>query len=122
MEAKKLAAPILRLGLAAVVVWFGASQINNPNAWTSMVPEWAVSLSHLSALTIVHLNGWFEIIAASLIAIGIGTRWIALLISLHLFVITADLGASAIGVRDFGLSVATLAIALHGTDDWCLLN
>jgi hypothetical protein len=41
---------------------------------------------------------------------GIWTRWAALLLALHLAVITFDIGLSAIGVRDFGLTVATLAL------------
>ncbi len=117
---KSLAPTVLRLGLAAVMVWFGASQFNNPNAWTSLVPSWATDLSGMSALTIVHLNAVFELIAGALVAVGFGTRWLALLLSAHLFVITLDLGASAVGVRDFGLSLGLFAVALYGTDDYCI--
>jgi uncharacterized membrane protein YphA (DoxX/SURF4 family) len=112
---------LLRLGLAAVMLWFGFSQLQNPNAWTSLVPDWALSLSHVTALTFVFMNGAFEVIAGSLIALGVLTRPLGLLLAIHLFVITADLGASAIGVRDFGLSIAMLVVAMNGSDEFSLL-
>ena len=40
---------------------------------------------------------------------------------LHLLVIASDLGISPIGVRDFGLAFATLALALQGEDKWCVM-
>lgn len=113
---------VLRLGLAAVYVWFGVSQLVNSNAWTGLVAGWATGLSGMSALTIVHMNGWFEIVAGTLLAVGMYVRIVAGLLFLHLLVIVSHLGATAIGVRDFGLSMATLAIALQG-DDWlCCLR
>ncbi|MCX6781184.1 MAG: DoxX family membrane protein [Candidatus Magasanikbacteria bacterium] len=111
---------VLRLGLAAVMIWFGASQLNNPNAWTSLVPNWALSLSGMSALTVVYTNGFFEIIAGAMIAFGFWSRWAALFLALHLLVITADLGVNDIGIRDFGLSIALLAIAINETDAYCI--
>jgi len=110
---------VLRLGLAAVYAWFGVSQLTNPNAWTGLVPGWATALSGLNTLTIVHLNGWFELLAALAIGIGVYVRPIAALLFLHLVVITTHLGLNAIGVRDFGLSISTLAVALFDTDRYC---
>lgn len=107
---------VLRLGLTAVVAWFGASQLSHPSMWMGIVPQWAVSLSHLSTLTIVHINGWFEIVAALLLGIGLLTRWVALVLCLHLFVIALSFGMTAVGVRDFGLSFSLLATAMFGAD------
>lgn len=112
---------VLRLGLAAVVAWFGISQISDTESWADIVPAWAVSYSHLSALTIVHLNGWFEVVAAALLALGVGVRWVGLLLSLHLLVIASDFGLSSpTGVRDFGLAIALLSIFFAGQDQYCL--
>ena len=110
---------VLRLGLAAVVAWFGTSQLVNPNSWVNVVPAWAADISGLSKLTIIHLNGWFEIITALLLALGVCVRWVALVLSVHLFVITIGFGASATGVRDFGLSMALLSIFFAGQDKHC---
>jgi len=110
---------VLRLALAAVYVWFGVSQIINSNAWTALVPSWATGLSGMSALTVVHVNGWFELVAATLLAMGISVRIIAGVLFVHLLIITTHLGATAIGVRDFGLSFASLAVSLFGEDFLC---
>ncbi len=121
-KASRYAPVVLRLGLVAVYIWFGVSQIVNSNAWTGLVPGWATGLSGMSAGTIVQFNGWFELVAGTLLAVGIYVRIVAGLLFLHLLVIVSHLGATAIGVRDFGLSMATLAIVLHG-DDWlCCLR
>lgn len=123
MNSQKLSsiAPVvLRLSLAGVFMWFGISQIVNAGAWTSLVPEWATGIFGMTSVTIVNLNGVFEIIAAMMLAIGIYVRPVATLLAIHLFVITTHLGINAIGVRDFGLSFATLAVALLGTDKYCV--
>lgn len=115
-----LAPTVLRVALSAVYLWFGFSQILNSQAWTAFIPEWAVALSGLEALTVVHLNGVFEIVAGFLLVFGVAVRPVATLLFLHLAVITFDLGWGPIGVRDFGLSFATLAVALYGPDAYSL--
>ncbi len=120
MKAQSYAPIVLRLALAAVFAWFGTSQWLNPSMWVGIVPSWATGLSGMSASTIVHLNGTFEIIAALLLAVGVWVRWVALLLALHLFVIAANFGFTSIGIRDFGLSFSTLAVSLFGGDDWSL--
>lgn len=102
---------VLRLGLATLFLWFGFSQLLDGVNWVSWVPEWAVSLLHIPPAMIVLLNGAFEVVAGGLLALNLFTRWAALALALHLAVITFDIGANAIGVRDFGLTFATLALA-----------
>lgn len=109
---------ILRLAMTAVFVWFGVSQILNTGPWVSLVPSWATGFG-LNAVDVVHLNGAFELILALLLGTGFYVRWVAGLLANHLFVITTGLGLSATGVRDFGLSFATLAIAFFGNDKYC---
>lgn len=107
---------ILRLGLAAVFLWFGFSQLIDGISWVGWVPGWAVELLHLPPAMIVLGNGGVEVVLGALLAMGVWTRWAALLLALHLAVITFDIGLTAIGVRDFGLTVATLALAFLGED------
>lgn len=113
---------VLRLALTAVFLWFGTSQLLNTNMWIGLVPVWATSLSGMSAVTIVHMNGVFEVIAGVLLALGVFVRLIAILLFAHLLVITSHLGLTPVGVRDFGLSFATLALALFGDDMYCLTH
>lgn len=103
---------VLRLALASVFLWFGFSQLFNSLAWVGIVPEWAVNLLHMPPAFIVLGNGLLEVVLGSLLALNILTRYVALVLALHLFVIAFELGLTAIGVRDFGLSFATLSIFL----------
>lgn len=118
---KKYAPAVLRIALAGVFMWFGVSQFSNPDQWVKMVPVWATSLSGLSAGTIIMMNAWLEIIGSLLLVLNIYVRWVALVLFVHLFIIAKDFGMSPVGVRDFGLAFATLALAMLGKDDWAVL-
>ena len=107
---------VLRLGLAAVVLWFGMNELMSPAAWASYVPEWATSLSGLTPLTIVYLNGAFEVVAAILLALGVFVRTISFLLFAHLIVIVAEIGLNPTGVRDLGLAAGFLSLMLSGPD------
>ncbi len=113
------AMPMLRYGLGFVFLWFGFSQIQNPDQWVSYLPDWAQSLSMLPQ-QFVTINGLFEIIAGVMLMLGIYTNLVALLLSLHLFGITFSIGLNNIGIRDFGLAVATLAIAMLPNKEFSL--
>jgi len=51
-----------------------------------------------------------------LLGIGFWTRWVALLLALHLFFIAYEIGYNDIGVRDFCLAIATSSVALYSSD------
>ena len=113
---------VLRAGLVVLFLWFGLSQVGDPSAWVSWVPEWPTKLLGIDAYTVVLLNGIFESVLGVMLLLGLWTRWVALLLSLHLFFITYEIGWNDIGVRDFALATATLALALWGDDRWSVLN
>src|SRR3989344_4463620 len=69
---------------------------------------------------VVLLNGAFETLLGVCLAFGLFVRYAALALALHLFVIIFEIGLTAIGVRDFGLALATLALALYGSDSFAL--
>ena len=117
---KKFATTVLRIGIALVFLWFGAEQIINPNMWVGYIPESLVGILSLSALKLVYLNGLFEIIFASALLLGYFTRFTALLLALHMLDITYVVGFDAVGVRDFGLAIATIAIFMFGVDHFSL--
>ncbi len=103
---------ILRLGLAVLFLWFGFSQLLDGINWVSWVPEWAVNVFHLPPAMIVLANGLFEVVAGALLALNIWTRPVAFVLALHLLVITIEIGATAIGMRDLALTAATFALSL----------
>ena len=112
MNTQKVGLHVLRLGLAAVFLWFGFSQLFDSIGWVGWVPEWAVTLLGVPPTFIVLTNGAFEVIAGVLLVAGIFVRPVAFLLALHLVLITIEIGLNEIGVRDFGLTMATLALAL----------
>ncbi len=109
---------VLRLGLAVVFLWFGAQQLADPLSWTGYVPIWTEN-PWITAETIIRLNGFSEIVAAGLLITGFWVRPVAALLALHMFMIALEAGG-AVGMRDFGLAVACLALALSTADRWTL--
>ena len=49
---------------------------------------------------------------------GFYTRFVSCILALHLFDIAFIVGYNAIGVRDFGLALATASVFLFGSDVW----
>lgn len=111
---------LLRLSLSFVFLWFGFSQLSNAAMWVSYVPTGATHI--MTAGTLVLLNGLLEVTLGTLLAFGIFSRSVALILALHLLVISSSFGFTAIGVRDIGLSLATLSLFLLGTDPFCLVQ
>lgn len=105
---------ILRLGLAAMYLWFGFSQLLDTVNWVGWVPEWAVNILNIPPALIVLGNGLFEVVLGGMLALGLFVRPVAIILGLHLALITIEIGMTAIGVRDFALTCATFALAfLH---------
>ncbi|MDP2668374.1 MAG: DoxX family protein [bacterium] len=103
---------LLRLGMAAVFLWFGFSQLFDGLRWVAYVPQWASDLLHLPPAMLVLGNGAFEVVMGTLIATNILVRIPALILGLHLIPIALDFGMTATGVRDFGLIIASFSLAL----------
>ncbi|MEX2014099.1 MAG: DoxX family membrane protein [Parcubacteria group bacterium] len=101
---------LLRLGLVIVYVYFGISQLLNPSMWSGVVPGWTV-ISFLEPITVVYINATFELVFAALLAIGVWSKWVSIILGVHLGIITLAIGFNPVGVRDFGLTLATFA---HG--------
>ncbi len=111
---------ILRYGMAIVILWFSFQQFTNTGAWTAYVPDSIVSMSHMEATTLVYFNALFELVFGVMLLFGWQTRIAAPLLSLHLFDIMWVVGYGEIGVRDFGLAVATLVVFMNGPDVLCI--
>ncbi len=115
----ELAPVVLRLSIAVVFLWFGFSQIQNPASWTRLLPSF-LSVVPLEPVTIIIVNGIFEILLATLLLLGLFTRPVALLLTLHLLHITFLLGYGATAARDVALALAVFSIFLRGADDFSL--
>lgn len=107
---------VLRVSLALLFLWFSVQQFLHPRVWEGFVPDSVVAISHLSAGTLVFINGVFELIFGTILLIGFWTRWAALFLALHLFDIAYTIGYDSLAMRDLGLAVATLSIFFSGPD------
>ena len=115
----KYAPVVLRVGVALVFIWFGVEQLRDAEAWTGWLPSYASALP-ISTLTLVYINGAFEAIFGLLLLTGLYTRVAGTLLALHMAHILSVVGYGEIGVRDFGIFMATLSVALSGSDDFGL--
>lgn len=116
---QKYSAPLLRITLSLVFIWFAIDQFRDPETWSGFVPLWITDMG-FSATMLVTANAVFEIVLGTLLLLGVFVRPVAFLLAIHLACITMSLGYNAIAVRDFGLTLATLAVSLHGVDAYCL--
>jgi len=118
---KDYSAPILRIGVSIVFLWFGFNQVFDPNYFISYLPAFVYQLP-FSVISFVMFNGILELILGGLLIAGMYTRVVAFLLGLHLLAITISLGYNEIAVRDLGLTIATFAVMLNGKDKWSLKN
>jgi len=109
---------VVRVGMSLVFLWFGINQLFLPGNFIGYLPPFIFDSAY--ANTAVMANGIFEIIFGSLLLTGFFTRIVALILALHLSAITVQLGYGETAVRDFGLTFATLSIAIGGADKLCL--
>ena len=136
-ECKKYAPIILRIGLALVFLWFGLTQLVNPQSFMGYLPDFlldhSADMNHehpfqsahnlpLTAHVIIMGNGFFETVFGIMLILGLFTRVSSLLLALHLFGIMITLGYNDIAIRDLGLMFAAFAIFLNGPDRWTLDN
>ena len=119
MEYEEYGPIILRISLSLVFLWFGITSVFDSSALVGYVPEFAYNLP-ISLESIVILNGIFEIVLGILLITGLFTRVVAVALSLNTLFIMFSLGYNDIAVRDFGIALATLAIAFNGPDNWSL--
>ena len=113
---KEYGDPVLRIGLALVFLWFSISQLIAPENWIGYLPNFLSS----NPTMFVYMNASFELVFGILLILGIFTRTAALLLGLHLIGIIFSLGYNEVAVRDFGLMMASFAVALNGPDKFCL--
>ena len=109
---------VTRIGLSGVLLWFGVSQVMSPADWTGYLPEMVLSLTGMSGTALVGLNGAIEVACGALLLIGLFTRLVAFVMGVHLMLIAASLGNSAVAIRDWGLAAACLSLVFTGPGAW----
>src|SRR3989344_5218754 len=106
----------LRLGLAAVFLWFGIDKMFHPSYWlNAWVPQGIQSLIKgfsLTGLQFIYINGIFEILVGLSLVTGVFTKIFSMLAIIFLILVLAFNGISEVTVRDFGLIGGFLAVFL----------
>ncbi|MDO8508543.1 MAG: DoxX family membrane protein [Nanoarchaeota archaeon] len=108
----------LRISMGLMYIWFGINQLIYPDSFLKYIPAYTGAL--FSPLTVVYLNGIFEILLSTVLLFGFFVRSSALLLSLHLYFIGFSVVDSGIMVRDVALATALFVVFLNGNDKWCL--
>src|SRR3989344_3174070 len=119
-EPYKIYAPvILRLGVCAVFLYFGVNEVLRPNEFLIWLPSFTADLP-IPQSVLVFLIGLALVFFGILLLAGIFTRISAVFLAGHVGSVSISLGVSQIGVRDFGLALATFALAVFGPDKFSL--
>ncbi|MCM2326031.1 MAG: DoxX family protein [Candidatus Woesearchaeota archaeon] len=118
-QTDKYAPLILRVSLAFVFLYFGIRQLMMPQDFIYWLPKEAEMIP-IQPEMLITLNGIFEVIFGSMLIIGLFRRISSFLLGMHLLAITATIGFTEIGVRDFGLAMATIVIAMIKEDRYSL--
>ncbi|MEI6042459.1 MAG: DoxX family protein [bacterium] len=117
----ELYAPVvLRIGMAAVILWFSLQQFLHNSMWVAYIPESLVSMTNISASNFVFLNASFELVFGLALMFGLFTRLSALLLGLHMLDIMWVVGYGDTGVRDLGIAIGTLVVFMNGADVFCI--
>ncbi len=106
----------IRIGLAAVFLWFGVNKFIQPQSWVdAWMPQWAQHAAlavGMSATNAVFLLGIFEVLVAISLATGFFTRAFASAAAVFLLVVLVVSGLNGIVVRDIGLIAALVALVI----------
>ncbi len=105
---------VLRIAVSLVFLWFGTQQLIDASSWVRLVPEFVLSITGMSATTLVHLNGAMEVVLGLCLLVGFFTRVSALILALHMIHIIAAVGYGPTGIRDLGIALSTLSVFLYG--------
>lgn len=106
----------IRLGLAAVFLWFGVGAFLQPHYWaTAWIPESIgriVEAVGMSRANFIILAGIFEVLIAASLVTGFFQRWFAAAGAVFLVSVMAFHGINEALVRDVGLVGALIALTV----------
>ncbi len=100
--------------MAGVLLWFGAQQVLHSADWIGYVPQEVVGLLPVQTQTFVIANGSVELACGVLLLLGVFTRVVAFVMTVHLAAIAFSLGNTAVGIRDWGLTAAMAGLIFMG--------
>lgn len=114
MEREKAAKGILMTAMVAVFGIFGIDKFARPDVWLGWMPPWLADLSGISLETWLMITGGIEVLlaAALLFPHRLVRRIAAWGMVAHLIAVLTQTGINDIFVRDLGLLLSAIALAL----------
>lgn len=109
----KSAYHILRVAVAITFVWIGILIFRDPESWGGMIQPWAASLLPVPLKQAMISTAILDIAIGFFLLVDVLTWLAAGLAGLHLIVVLATTGISAITVRDIGLLGAAIALLVQ---------
>ncbi|HEY4506636.1 MAG TPA: DoxX family membrane protein [Candidatus Paceibacterota bacterium] len=104
----------LRLGLAAVFLWFGIDKMFHPVYWLNgWVPDFIVSMLSrfgVSGTQFIYINGIFEILVGLSLLTGVFNKFFSVLAVIFLVSIFVFIGFNQSTIRDLGLMGGLVAV------------
>ena len=104
----------LRLGLAAVFIWFGVDKFLNPEYWLSAwIPQNILSLASkagISGTDVVYASGVFELLVGASVLSNIFIKIFSVLALIFLVMVLFTFGVNETLVRDIGLMGGFLSL------------
>lgn len=122
IPAREYAPLFVRLGVGFVFLLLGIQQFLFAEQWSSWLPEWLIQALPNAALTtrVILVNASIDVLLGLALLLGIFTRIVAILMIIHLVGVLLTLGYNDIAIRDLGILLAAIAVAIYGADRWCL--
>lgn len=107
LKSLKLSHFLIRIGLAAVFLWFGIDKFFHPIYWiNAWIPKWLIQNAiyfKINETSLVYLFGVFEILVGVSLVSGVFMRFFSFLAILFLVTISIIYGFNEVIIRDLGL-------------------
>jgi len=104
----------LRLGLAAVFIWFGVDKFLHPEYWLSAwIPQSVLLVASrvgISGMDVVYASGVFELLVGASVLSNIFIKIFSVLALIFLVVVLFTFGINEVIIRDVGLMGGFLSL------------
>ncbi len=107
---KNSAYHIVRVSIAITFLWIGILIFKNPESWGGLLSPWALNLLVAPLKETMMGTAILDMAIGVFLLIDFMPWWAALFGSIHLIIILATTGITAITVRDIGLLGGTIAL------------
>ena len=115
---------LIRVSIGLIFFWFGLDKLIHPLLWLGWIPKTIINLIPFSGNTFIYILGVVELVLGVLLIVGFLVRIVALFTALNLIGVIVSIGFNDIAVRDFGLLIMAVSLAISKNHiysiDWLL--